>query len=72
MKLGPVTKLGTKNKTTSTKFQNDIMSASCDVIVIFPIYGQFGATRKPGVCKTYIVCVKSHLLSKGTIFAKNL
>ena len=56
MKLGPVTKLDKKNKTMSTNFKNDIMSASCDVIVIFPIYGQFGATRKPDseriVCKT--------------------
>ena len=56
MKLKPVTKLDKKNKTTSTNFKNDIMSASCDVIVIFPIYGQFGATRKPDsgriVCKT--------------------
>ena len=24
------------------------MSANCDVIVIFPIYGQFGAIWKPG------------------------
>ena len=34
------------------------MLADCDVIVIFPVYGQFGAIRKPGsrriVCKTYI------------------
>ena len=33
------------------------MSANCDVIVVFPIYGQFGATRKPDsvriICKTY-------------------
>ena len=42
------------------------MSANCDVIVIFPIYGKFGAIRKPDsgriVCKTYIF-VKSNLLS---------
>ena len=34
------------------------MLGNCDVIVIFPIYGQFGATRKPDsgitVCKYYI------------------
>ena len=36
MKLGPVTKL-----------DNDLMSENCDVIAIFPIYGQFGAIRKP-------------------------
>ena len=34
------------------------MSVNCDITVIVPIYGQFGAIRKPGfgrmVCKTYI------------------
>ena len=42
------------------------MSVNCDVIVIFPIYGQFGAIRKPDsgriVCKTYIF-INSNLLS---------
>ena len=42
------------------------MSANCDVIAIFPIYGQFGAIRKPNfgriACKTYIV-ISSNLLS---------
>ena len=42
------------------------MSANCDVIVIFPIYGQFGAIRKPDsgliVCKTYIF-INNNLLS---------
>ena len=27
------------------KSDEDVMSASCDVIVIFPIYDQFGAAR---------------------------
>ena len=45
MKLGPVTKL--KKKNTSKKSDNDAMLINCDVIVIFPIYGQFGAIRKP-------------------------
>ena len=40
MKLGPVTKLDKRNKTTSKKI--DI-----DVIVIFRIFGQFGAVRRP-------------------------
>ena len=47
MKLGPVTKLDKRNKTTSKKFNDDFISANCDAIVIFPIYGQFGAIRKP-------------------------
>ena len=44
MKLGPVTKLDKRNKTTSKTFDNDIMSTNCDITVIFSIYGQFGAT----------------------------
>ena len=35
MKLGPVTKLDERNKTTSKKFDDDVMSANCDVMVIF-------------------------------------
>ena len=42
------------------------MSVTCDVIVIFPIYGQFGAIRKPDsgriACKIYIFII-SNLLS---------
>ena len=42
------------------------MPTNCDVIVIFPIYGQSGAICKPDsgdiVCKTYIF-IKSNLLS---------
>ena len=37
MKFGPVTNLGKKNKTTSKKFDDDVMSENCEVIVIFPI-----------------------------------
>ena len=47
MKLGPVTKLGKRNKTMSEKFDDDVMSVNCDFIVLFPIYFQFGAMRKP-------------------------
>ena len=56
MKLGPVTKLDKRNKTTSKKFDVDVMSENCDVIVIFWIFGQFGAVRRPDsrhrVCKS--------------------
>ena len=45
------------------------MSENCDVIAIFPIYGQFGAIWKPDsgriVCKTYIF-INSNLLSYKT------
>ena len=59
MKLGPVTKLEKKN-------YDDVMSANCDFIVIFPISGQFGAIRKSDsghlFCKIYIF-INSNLLS---------
>ena len=47
MKLGRVTKLGKGNKTMSIKFDHDVISANCNVIVIFPIYGHFRAIQKP-------------------------
>ena len=67
MKLRPVTKLDKRNKVTlKKKTEDDAMSANCDVTVIFPIYGQFGAIQKPDsghiVCKTYIF-INSNLLS---------
>ena len=66
MKLGPVTKLHKRNKTTSKKFDDDVMSGNYDVIVISPIYDQFGAIWKPDsqhvVCKTYVF-INSNLLS---------
>ena len=66
MKLGPVTKLDKINKITPKKFDDDVMSENCDVIIIFPIYGQFGAIRKPYsgciVYRTYII-INSNVLS---------
>ena len=46
MKLAPVTNLDKKNKKTSKKFDDDVMSTNCDVSVNFPFYGQFGAIQK--------------------------
>ena len=43
MKLGSVAKLDKRNKTTSKHFDDDLISENCDVIAIFPIFGQFGA-----------------------------
>ena len=64
MKLGPVTKLDKRNTARSNKF--DELSESCEVIVIFPIYSQSGAIRKPDPgrinYKTYIF-INSYLLS---------
>ena len=66
MKLGPVTKLDKRNKTTSKKSDNDVMSKHCDIIAIFRILGQFGAVRRPDsghrVCKSYFFS-NSNLLS---------
>ena len=66
MKLGQVTKLYKRNNETSKKSDDDVMSENCDVIAIFPIYGQFRAIWKPDsgriVCKTYI-STNSNLLS---------
>ena len=38
IKPGPVTKLDKRNKTTSKKFDDDVMSENCEVVAIFPIY----------------------------------
>ena len=66
MKLGQVTKLDKKRKTASKNFGDNVMSVNCDIIVMFPIFAQFGAIRKPDsgriVCKTYIF-ISSDLLS---------
>ena len=47
MKLGPITKLDKRNKTTSKKIDDDVMSKNYDVIEIFSIYGQIEGIRKP-------------------------
>ena len=47
MKLGPVTKLDKRNTKTSLKFDDDAMSANCEVIVFFSNHDQFAAIRKP-------------------------
>ena len=71
MKLGPVTKLDKRNKTTSKKkkkkkIDDGVMTKSCDIIAIFPVYSQFGAIWKPDsgwiVCKIYIL-IDNKLLS---------
>ena len=47
MKHEPVTKLDKRNTTMPKKFDDDIMSANCDIIFFLPIYGQFAAMQKP-------------------------
>ena len=61
MDLGPEKQSRVKKKT-----DDNVMSGNCDIIVIFLIYGQFGAIRKADsgyiVCKTYIF-INNNLLS---------
>ena len=69
MKLRPVTKLDKRNRTMLKKINDDVISENCDIIIIFPVYGQLGAIRKPDsgrtVFKTYIF-INSNLLSYKT------
>ena len=44
MKLWPVTTLAKSNMATLKKFDDDAISVNRDLILIFPIYGKFGAT----------------------------
>ena len=46
MKLGPVPKLDKRNK-ASKKFDDEVMSENCDIIVIFQIFCQFGVVWRP-------------------------
>ena len=69
MKLWPVTTLDKRNMATLKKFDDDAMSVNRDLILIFPIYGKFGAIRKPDsghmVCTTYIFINSSLLCYKN-------
>ena len=47
MKLEPVTKLGKRNQNKVKKFDDHVISENCDVIAMFSISSQFGATWKP-------------------------
>ena len=69
MKLGPVTKLDKRNKTTPKNFDVDVMSDNYDVIVICRIFGQFGAIQRPDfgqkVCKRYVFSNRNLLSYKN-------
>ena len=76
MKLEPVTKLDKKNKTTSKKFTDSVMSGNSDVNAIFPIQDKFGEIQKPDfgriVCKTYNFINSAFYLTKTVNRTKNL
>ena len=63
MKLGPVNKRDKRNKTTSKKFDDDVITETCDIIASLLIHCQFGAIWKPDsehiVCKTHIISQQS-------------
>ena len=69
MILRAVTKRDKRNKTTSKKFDGDVILKNCDVIVIFFIFDQFGAVRKPSsrhrVCKSYVFSYSNFLSYKN-------
>ena len=68
VRLGPVTKLDKTNTGTSEKYDDDVMSANCDVIVFFSTYGESAAIRKPDtgcmIYKTYIFNNSNLLFNK--------
>ena len=57
-----------ETKQHQKQIDHNIMSKNCDIIVIFPIYSQFGAIQKPAsrhiVCKTYISLTVTFYLTK--------
>ena len=57
MKLGPVTKLGKRNKITSKRFDDDVMSKNRHFTAICPIYSQFGA-RNAGFSQKMLTSAK--------------
>ena len=66
MQLGSVTKCNQRNKTASRKFDEDAILANCNVIVIFTIYGQFGAIQEPNfrcVVRKFYIFINSNFLS---------
>ena len=69
MRLGPVTKIDTRNTEITKKVDDNVMSANCGLIISFLFYGRFGAIRKPDSggmdYKTYIF-INSNLLSYKT------
>ena len=64
MNFGSVTKIDKRNTETLKKsLTMALITTNCDVIVIFSIYGQFGAIQRPDsesmVCNTYIFINRS-------------
>ena len=71
MKFEPVTKLDKRNIATSKIFCDEVLSPSCDLIVIFPIYDQFEAIWKPD-SGTFSLIVAFHLSKTENRIKKSL
>ena len=76
MKFGTVPKLDKRKKTTSKKLDHDVKSENYDVIVIFRIFGQFGAVQRPdfghSLCKSYAFSNSNLVLQKLKTELKNI
>ena len=70
MKLELVTKLDIRNMATSKKFDHELMSENCDVIVISQMYGQFDAIWKPNFRR--MVCITFYLTQTENRTKKSL
>ena len=69
MKLGPVTKPDKRNTSTSKKFEDNVMSANCDVMVFLPIYSKFAVIRNPDsghIVYKFFILINSNVLSYAT------
>ena len=68
MKFGTVPQIDKRKKTTSKKLDHDVKSGNYDVIVIFRIFGQFGAVQRPDfghrLCKSYAFSNSNLVLQK--------
>ena len=66
MELGPATKIDKKKGSNLKKVESDVISAKCNTIATFPIYGRFETIRRVDsrlmFCNTYIF-VNNNLLS---------
>ena len=70
MKLRPVTKLDKRKTSTLKTFDDDVTLIKCDVILFFPIYGEFTAIQKLDSGRmVYKICIfiNSSLLSYRTL-----
>ena len=64
MKLRAVPKIDKTNTVTIEESGDYVVLANCDVVVIFPVYGKFGAIRK--LDSGHMVC--NYLFSSTATF----